>query len=147
MEAEDTKPPEEILPMVAEEPPKVRSVINSWANFLFNEKLDPKHMTPHQIIDLVRLCGLLAEVRPPKINMHKDKLESRRFVCETAIENSIDLAGIKKQGKKLMMGRGLLDMWLVVYQEYFDDAYGTTAFTESKRRDIKTRLAHKASHI
>lgn len=145
MEAENTDHPEglpeEIVPLVAEEPPKVRSDINSWANFLFNEKLDPKHMHPHQVINLMRLCGLLADQRGPIIRSHKEKLESRRFVCETAIENGIDLAGIKKHGKKLMMGRDLLDMWLEVYLEYFDHAYGTAAFTEAKRRNIKTKLA------
>ena len=85
------------------------------------------------------LCEKLAELRGPKIKMHKDKLQSRELVCEVAIANGIDLPAIKYYGK-VMMGRGLLDAWNIVYKRVFGDTIGTAGEAEVRRRNLVTKL-------
>src|SRR3954468_24505596 len=95
-----------------------KPLVNLWANFLFNEKLDPKNLDPDDVMELIYLCEEMAKERGPIIKSHKDKLISRRFVCDKAIELGIDLAGMKhKIKRKYIIGRGLLDVWLVAYKE------------------------------
>lgn len=116
--------------------------INLWMNFLYNEKLDSDKMDEKTVIHLVRLCEKMAETRGPKIRPYAEKIKSRHFVCETAIDLSMDLMAIKhKNTGKRLIGRGLLDVWLKVYKERFGSTIGTSAEYETKRRDIKTRLA------
>lgn len=113
--------------------------MDKWANFLWNEKLDPKKLQPDQIMRLIELTERLSAIRPPKISMHKFKLESRRLVAETAMDMGFDLVNLKHRGKPLI-GRGLLDIWNAVLRERFDSNSGTNAEKEAKRRDIKTSL-------
>jgi|2_EtaG_2_1085320.scaffolds.fasta_scaffold00029_58 hypothetical protein len=115
-------------------------MIDKWANFLMNEKLEPKRMPNKQdVLLIIRLCEELARIRGPKIRPHKLKLESRRFVCDTAIKLGIDLSSIKSKKGKMLMGRGLLDAWMLAYKENFDSTFGTVAEKETIRRNIKQR--------
>lgn len=115
--------------------------MDKWARFLANEKLVPSRIGDHWTMKLVELCEKLASVRGPKIRPHKDKLESRRFVCLTAMEMGIDLPAIKHKvtGRKLI-GRGLLDAWNKAGVEKYGSVVGTQSVYESKRRDVVTRL-------
>lgn len=120
-----------------------KPVIDLWANFLFNEKLDPNQLDPKDTLRLLELCQRLAQIRPPKINPHKSKLESRALVCETAIDMGFDLMTIKrlKNGvSKVAMGRGLLDVWNEVYKKRFGSTLGTSGESEVTRRKIVTNL-------
>ena len=105
-----------------------------WANFLANEKMTPKAVGPENIMVLVDFCNRLAEIRGPRIKEYKLKLESRRFVCQKAMEWGIDLPSMCK------IGRGLLDAWLIVYKEVYGGVYGTAAFKEAVRRNVVTKL-------
>jgi hypothetical protein len=106
-----------------------------WANFLANEKMTPKAVGPENVMVLVDFCNRLAEIRGPRIKEHKLKLESRRFVCQKAMEWGIDLPAMCK------IGRGLLDAWLIVYKETYGGVYGTAAFREAIRRNVVTKLS------
>lgn len=112
--------------------------IDKWANFLMNERLSPQRV-PNPMV-LVRLCELLSATGPPKRKPYADRLKSRRLVCLVAMENGIDLAGLKHR-RKMSMSRGLLDIWNTVYQERYGSSYGTSGGKEVSRRDVKTRLA------
>lgn len=109
----------------------------SWENFLENEKLYADRLDG-DIDRLVLLCEKLASIRPPKIKPHKAKLESRRLVAETAIDMGFDLTQLKYKGRPAM-GRGLLDVWNVVYKERFGTNYGTSGAKEVIRRNIKLK--------
>jgi hypothetical protein len=122
----------------------MKSVIDLWANFLANEKLVPDRLNPEDIQSLIRLSEALAEIQRPWISSHEVKLATRRVLCSVAMDLEIDLPAIKhKISGKFVIGRGLLDMWLKVYQERFGDVYGTQAFKEAIRRDVKTRLSRE----
>lgn len=117
------------------------TTVRAWSNFLECEKL--ARAMPFQ--ELLGFCIELAKIGPPKFKPYKDRLNTRRLVCETALSNGIDLAKYKHNGK-IAMGRGLLDIWNIRYTERFGGNYGTTGAKEASRRDIKTRL-HKARQI
>lgn len=117
-------------------------MINSWANFLFNEKLDPKQLSDKDTLKLIQLCEALAQDGPPNIRMHTNKIESRRKVCRKAFDLGIDLLAMKKVwNKKTAIGRGLLDVWNEEYAKRFGSAVGTTGYNEVIRRAISTRQA------
>lgn len=113
------------------------SDINKWANFLMNDKLSPAGLKDDDVLVILDLCAKLAQIRPPKIQMHKDKIESRRLVCVTAMEAGYDLAGIKRHGK-MAMGRGLLDVWNEEYKKKFGTIFGTLGEQEVIRRGVST---------
>ena len=116
------------------------SLIDKWGNFLSGHKLTPQRAEP---MVLVKLCELLAATgQAPKWD-YKERLQCRRLVCLTAMENGIDLGGMRHQGK-LAMARGLLDVWNQVYQEKYGSNYGTTGQKEASRRDAKIRTHLKS---
>lgn len=122
----------------------MKAAIDLWANFLANEKLVTDKLHVEDIMSLISLSETMAMKQNPWISSHFLKLASRRFVCETAMDLGIDLPGFKhKVTGKHLIGRGLLDMWLKVYQERFGDTYGTAASKEAIRRNVKTRLSRK----
>ncbi len=119
-----------------------RSITDLWANFLFNEKLDPVRIREEKwILLLIALCEKLASIQRPNLNTHKTKLDCRKLVCETAMEMGIDLPGIKSNKGKYLIGRGLLDMWNKVTAEKYGSAIGTQSEWEAKRRNVVTRLS------
>jgi hypothetical protein len=118
----------------------MKNNMDLWANFLYNEKLDPAKLDSDSILELVYLCEKLSEKRGPKIRPYKEKLVSRRLVVDTALDLGIDLLAMKYRGKCLI-GRGLLDVWLVAYKERYGSTVGTAGEWEAKRRDIKIKLA------
>lgn len=128
-------------------PPVVREKstkppIDLWANFFFNEKLDPKKMNEESIMELLYLCEVLAVKQAPTRHPYKDRIACRRLAVDTALDLGIDLIDFKnKQNGKIMIGRGLLDVWQVAYQERYGSTVGTRGAWEAKRRDIKTKLA------
>lgn len=117
--------------------------IDLWANFLFNEKLDPRILDEEDTLLLIELAQCAAEIRGPRVKPHKDKLLSREFLCEKAIDLGIDLPAIKNRHGKVAMGRGLLDAWNKVYTKRFGSTVGTASRMEAIRRDIKTRLCNQ----
>lgn len=120
----------------------MKSDIDCWANFLYNEKLVPERMTEDWVLKLITLCETLAKIRRPNISTHQHKLESRKLLCFTAMDLSIDLPSIKhKTTGRYLIGRGLLDAWNLAYQEKHGSTYGTACAKEAKRRDIVTRLS------
>jgi hypothetical protein len=117
--------------------------IKVWGNFLVHEKLDPANMTPNDVVKIVQLCEVLAVKEPmPRIwKSYKERLLARRLVCSTAMDLAHDLSGIKHKSKgKPLMGRGLLDIWTVVYAERFGSNVGTNGWFETKRRNVKTKI-------
>lgn len=92
------------------------SPINCWANFLSNEKLTPERVGDNFDVILF-LAEQLAIEGKPNLNMHKDKLESRRRVVAKAMDYQIDLVQIKYKNK-VAMGRGLLDAWNLEYKKH-----------------------------
>jgi hypothetical protein len=119
-----------------------KPVIDLWANFLMNEKLVTQHMDTDDVLAIIKLCEVLATKRGPKIRPYNLRLESRKLVCETAMELGIDLTAIRYHGK-VMMARGLLDAWNKAYAERYGSAVGTASKMEASRRDVKTRLAER----
>lgn len=115
---------------------------DKWANFLFNEKLDPKKLDEGSVMELLHLCEVLASKRGPIIRPHAQKLISRRLVVDTALDLGIDLLAMKHKGKCLI-GRGLLDVWMVAYKERYGSTFGTLGEWEAKRRNIKIKLSKK----
>lgn len=119
-----------------------KSLIDLWANFLYNEKLDPDKLDADSILELIFLCEELAKKRGPKVSPYMERLASRRLVIETALDLGVDLIDLRDfWNKKHIIGRGLLDMWQKVYTERYGSTVGTRGEWEMKRRDIKTRLA------
>lgn len=112
-----------------------------WMNFLVHEKLDPKNMADGDVHNFLKLTQFLGEKDRPYFSPYVKRLESRRLICEAAIDLSLDLTAIKRRGKPLI-GRGLLDVWLVVYKERFGSAVGTAGWSEVKRRTVVTKLGH-----
>ena len=97
-----------------------------WARFLAHEKLDPKNMSSDWVLKLINLTEELVKRGNPKYRPYKDRLETRKLICETAMDLGIDLTGIKHKWKgKYMIGRGLLDMWNKVCIERYGSVYGT----------------------
>jgi hypothetical protein len=134
-----------------------KPVINIWANFLSNEKLDPKAVSPADAVKLMDLCERLAEIQLPYRKLgdpprpaghgpsHAQVLAARRLVCNTAMDMGLDLMAIKgvtkhKAGKPIM-GRGLLDVWNAVYLERFGSTVGTSGAHEVIRRKVVTKLS------
>lgn len=117
----------------------MKSAINLWANFLANEKLTPQSIGEVNTLIIMELCQKMATVRRPNIKMHKDKIESRRFVINTAMDMNIDLMSIKKKNGKPAMGRGLLDIWNEEYEKRFGSKLGTLGEAEDIRRKIITK--------
>lgn len=107
-----------------------------WLNFLVWEKLNPKKMTKAQLDNFLKLAQVLGEKGRPAYNPYAKKLESRKLVCETAIDLSIDLMAYPK------FGRGLLDAWVLTYKARFGSTIGTAAEKELKRRAVVTKLGH-----
>ena len=121
----------------------MKSVINLWANFLANEKLRSADISEEWTMRLISLCEALAAKRSPRIASHKDKLLSRQFVCETAMDLGLDLPAIRNRRGKVAMGRGLLDAWNKTYAARHGTTHGTASDLEAKRRDIVTKLSKK----
>lgn len=121
----------------------MKSNMDCWANFLMNEKLDPQSLHEDDVHNLIILAEEAGKIRRPKINMHKDKLESREFLCLMAFDLRIDLTAIKNKRGKIVMGRGLLDAWNKAYQKRFGSTVGTASAYEAKRRDVKTILSQE----
>lgn len=124
------------------------SNVNKWANFLKNEKLDPAKLADSDVVKLLALATKLAESGPPKIGCHADKMESRRKVCTTAFDLSIDLLAMKikkfqGRGSKPAIGRGLLDVWNEQYNKRFGGTLGTPGAAEVTRRSIVTKLCER----
>jgi hypothetical protein len=115
----------------------MKSNIDLWANFLANEKMTPKSVGEADTLKLIDLCKKMAETRGPIIRPYAKKLESRRFVCMTAMDMGIDLPAMNR------IGRGLLDAWNLSYKERHGTNYGTAAIKEAKRRDIVTKLSKR----
>ena len=118
----------------------MRPLIDLWAQFLANEKLSPDRIEEHWAMELVRLCEALAAKRGPKVRPYHAKLESRRLVCETAMELGIDLPAIKAQGR-VAMARSLLDAWNSAYAARHGSTLGTASAREAIRRNVVTRLS------
>lgn len=114
-----------------------KSNVDLWANFLANEKLTPARVEDPML--LVKLCEKLAETGGPRVKPYAAKLISRRRVVNQAMDLGIDLAALKDRGK-LIMSRGLLDIWNSEYAKRYGSNVGTAAWKEAKRRDIKTLL-------
>lgn len=112
-----------------------KPVPDLWGHFLANEKMTPKAVGPENVMVLVDFCNRLAEIRGPCVTPYKLKQESRRFICQKAMEWGIDLPAMCK------IGRGLLDAWLIVYKETYGGVYGTAAFREAIRRNVVTKLS------
>lgn len=114
------------------------SPLNLWGCFLVNHKLTMKRCPyPEQLIDFIKL--LAATGVTPKVKPYAKQLETRRFVCVTAMEAGIDLTNWKHKGRPAM-SRGLLDMWNKVYQERYNSTYGTAGEREAIRRNVKIKL-------
>lgn len=123
----------------------MKPMIDLWANFMKNEHISPDKIgdNPKVLLKLLELCRRLAELQPPEISMHKDKLRSRALVCQVAMEMEFDLPAIRgyKNGKlKPIIGRGLLDAWNIEYAKKFGSNLGTNGVAEVRRRTIVTRL-------
>ncbi len=120
----------------------MKSLIDLWANFLFHEKLDPKQMNADDILELIYLCEVLAEKGRPKFRPYKERLVTRRLIINTALDEGIDLIDLRhKATKKSLIGRGLLDIWLVLYASRYGSTEGTRGEWEAKRRNVKIRLS------
>lgn len=116
--------------------------MDKWANFLFNEKLDPKKTDEYSILELIHLAEALATKDQPKRRPYKERLMSRRLAVDTALDLGIDLIDIRdKYSGKSLIGRGLLDVWMVAYKERYGSTYGTQGEWVLKRRNIKIRLS------
>jgi len=115
------------------------SLAEKWSKFLEHEKLTPDRVMGVNVGRVIYLCNELARQGPPKFKPYAKRIETRRLICRTAIEMNFDLAAIKYHGK-IAMGRGLLDVWMEEYATKFGSAYGTQAWRETKRRDVKTKL-------
>jgi hypothetical protein len=113
-----------------------QTVIDKWANFLANEKLEPKKFPPKQKLQLIELAQALANIQSPQIRPYKAKLASRNLVCNTAIRLSIDLMAFHYHGKPAL-SRGLLDAWNKEYENQFGSTLGTTGEKENVRRTIR----------
>jgi hypothetical protein len=120
--------------------------IDKWANFLKNEKLDPKNISAEWTMKLIQLCEALASIHSPKISMHKFKIESRKLVVETAMNLGIDLASIRhKMTGRYIIGRGLLDVWNQVYKERYGAIDGTRGQLIDIHRKVVTHLRRTAN--
>lgn len=134
------------MPVCFEDPKATfgNSPFERWASKLRHDKLTMDRVSDADRAKLIEVCALLAE-RYPNVTCRVHPLHSRKEVCAAAIDLGVDLAAIKCQGRyrhgKPLIGRGLLDVWLVVLKERFGSATGTNAWFEQKRRDIKTKLS------
>ncbi len=116
--------------------------IDNWANFLVNEKLDPRKMDDDSSMELAYLCEILSENSKPIRKPYKKRIETRRLIVETALDLGIDLIAFKnKRTGKILIGRGLLNIWKIAYELKYGSAQGTKGEWEIKRRDIKTKLS------
>jgi hypothetical protein len=116
--------------------------MDKWARFLNHEKLNPKKMHPDDLMELVELCEELAKKGSPKYTPYVQRIVTRKLIVETALDLGIDLAGIKDaRTGRYLIGRGLLDVWLVAYKSRYGSTFGTQAEWEAKRRNVKIRLS------
>lgn len=113
--------------------------IDAWARFLAAEKLTPKSTNDPET--LIKLCELLSAhgLRPCR-RPYEERQLSRAILCLTAMQNGIDLAKWRYD-----IGRGLLDMWNVVYYHRYGSTFGTAGAKEIVRRKVKTKLGGKPS--
>lgn len=113
---------------------------DAWFNLLENHGFNNKMVGLSVLKPLVR--ELVREHGWPEgwATTHKKRSMWRVALCRTAMEYGVDLAEFKYRGR-LVMTRGLLDVWNKVYQEKYGSAAGTAGQKEAVRRDVKTRLA------
>src|SRR5687768_10406601 len=117
-----------------------KSSINLWASFLAKHKLTIQRVDQFDL--LLKLCEILATKGKPRVQPYKAELETRKLLCLTAMDNSIDLTQLTYKGR-LAMSRGLLDMWNKTYAEKYGSSFGTVGDREVKRRNIKIQLGKK----
>lgn len=119
-----------------------RNEATVWLNFLRHEKLDPERTDPKSAERLKELATRLGAGGGCKTFLgygYADRIKCRRIVCETAIDMGFDLMSVKHKGKpKPLIGRGLLDVWNVVYKERFGGVIGTGGWFEDKRRKVSS---------
>ncbi len=121
-----------------------KPLIDLWAAFLANDKLEPKRTDEAGTMTILRLCEeLVKRSQPPFVfcpfRSHPDRLRHRKMVAETAMDLGIDLMAIRHKGKPAM-GRGLIDAWNAAYAERFGSTYGTAGAKEVARRTAKTTI-------
>ena len=122
---------------------KPRSILNLWGDFLANEKVNVRRLTPKALGGFVLLVAKLANTgAPPRYNPHSEKLKARELVVKTAMDAGIDMGGWT-DGGLVVMGRGLLDAWNAEYVRRFGSNMGTSGALEAARRDVKTRLGRE----
>ena len=114
------------------------AVVEKWANFLAFERIAPDRMEYPE--DLDTLCRALASRGEPKHTPYSKRIASRELICNVAMDIGYDIASLRYRGK-IMISRGLLDVWAKVYRARFGSAAGTLAARELTRRNIKQRLA------
>lgn len=124
------------------------SAFSRWANKLGHDKL--RLDGPVSDADRGKLVEVVAELtaRFPDVSCavsYKQRQTDRRAVCQVAMDLGIDLLAVKclglhRRGNPLI-GRGLLDVWMVVLEERFGSNVGTNAKLEVIRRGVMTKLA------
>jgi hypothetical protein len=119
---------------------KKKPLINLWASFLADHKLQPADVEEHWVLELIRLAEELCKRGEPRYSPYADRLKARELVCVAAMDLGIDLPAIKSRKGKTAMGRGLLDAWNIAYKKRHGSIVGTASAKEAKRRDIKTKL-------
>lgn len=116
--------------------------MDKWARFLNHEKLDPKRLNQEDILELIELCEILVTKGEPKYRPYKDRVATRKLIVETALDEGIDLIGFKdKFTKKILIGRGLLDVWAELYKKRYGSTFGTQGEWEQKRRNVKIKIS------
>lgn len=116
--------------------------LKGWANLLLHDKVDPSKMVDSDVERYTRLLNALADKLFDGFGAYANRQKCRKTICETAIDLGIDLMAFKHaRTKKVLIGRGLLDIWTEVYKTRFGSAVGTAAWQEDKRRVVVTRLA------
>ena len=120
----------------------MKSPIDLWANFLFNEKIVAGPKVGEQwTFKIIKLCEELAKTGSPKIRPYKAKIETRKIVVEKAMDLGIDLPSIKNQNGRAIIGRGLLDVWNQCYNKRHGSIIGTQGQLVATHRDIVTKLS------
>lgn len=130
-------------------PTEPKPVVDLWASFLAHEKIEPKSLVdPRDVTKLLDLCNRLAELDRPRYRPYKARIETRKLVCNTAMDMGFDLLALKRRkptgrGTKPTIGRGLLDTWNEVYKQRFGSTVGTAGAQEIVRRKVVGKLSEE----
>lgn len=118
------------------------STLSRWFNALAIDRMALERIASANDRErVVKVAERLAAEGVPTFMSYVGRMDNRRKICQAAFAVGVDLTKVKDGRGRVMMGRGLLDVWLREYALWFGGAEGTMAARETVRRNVVRRMS------